>query len=390
MVGRIGGDTLKRNWTAKEYEYLTNNWGKVSLGGIAAYLNRSENAIKIKAQRLGLGAFLEAGDYITFNQLSLVMGSGTISTYKLTSWVKNRGFPVKSKKVGQNRFRVVYLEDFWKWAEENRAFVDFAKLEKNSLGKEPDWLKEQRKADIKKAMSYKMTPWTPAEDNELKRLLKTYRYTYHDLAKRLSRTCGAIQRRICDLGLKERPLKVDNMIKWTESELSQLAELIKCGMPYSLIAEELNKSDKAIRGKVYAAYKTENLDFVMKMIGSGGWGDGKPIPLVRHEIRKAETKRNIAALGGLLLLHRNNLSHGNYWQKDMCMHWHEMRGCMAKELSCDECTSFQRIRPQYCKRCGITFWKREEKEVCDRCAEMRKKQAQRKFAILHKSFEENE
>ncbi|HEX2986130.1 MAG TPA: hypothetical protein VHO71_04870 [Caproiciproducens sp.] len=371
------------NWTKEEYDYLMDNWGRVSLGGISKHLNRSENSIKVKVFRLGLGAFLDSGDYITFNQLSIALGRGTADKYMLTSWVKNRNFPVKYKTVGENRFRVVYLNDFWKWAERNRTFVDFSKLEENLLGIEPAWVKEQRKADIKKADAYKLTRWTSAEDSELKRLLKTYRYTYFDLSKKLGRTCGAIQRRICDLQLKERPVKADTAIKWTDEEFKRLADLIKSGTSYPLMAEQLGKSEKAIRGKVGWVYKTENLDAVMKMIGSGTWGDGKPVPLVKQDFRKAAVRNDLSRLARALLMHRNQLSFGGYWQKDMCAHWDDVKGCAAGESDCDSCTSYQRIKEQFCRRCGATIWDRKEKHICNRCAEMRKKQAQRKFAIMH-------
>lgn len=253
-------------WSQSEYDYLMDNWGKKSLGSIAKKLNRSSNAIKIKVDRLGLGAFLDSGDYVTFNELVQAFGRKNSSTYMATSWIKNRNFPVKYKRVGKCSFKVVYLNDFWKWAEQNRTFIDFSRFEENTLGIEPAWVREQRRADQLKNMQVKKTPWTPAEDSELKRLLKTYRYSYSELSGKLCRTCGAIQRRICDLKLKERPIKVDNHIKWTQLESDLLDRLIRNGTPYPLMAERLGKSEKAIRGKVYVKYGSENLDKVRQRL----------------------------------------------------------------------------------------------------------------------------
>ncbi|MGX8711644.1 MAG: hypothetical protein ACQGTM_15535 [bacterium] len=253
-------------WSQDEYDYLMDNWGKTSLGGIAKNLNRSTNAVKIKVARLGLGAFLESGEYVTFNELIKSLGREKSSTYMATSWIKNRGFPIKHKRVGKCSFRVVYLNDFWKWAEQNRTFIDFSKFEENTLGIEPTWVSEQRKSDQIKKIQYKKTPWVPAEDSELKRLLKSYRYSYLDLSKKLGRTCGAIQRRIYDLKLKERPVKPDNHIKWTVAEFERLESLIKNGVPYPLIAEQIGRSEKAIRGKVYVMYGSENLDKVRESL----------------------------------------------------------------------------------------------------------------------------
>lgn len=104
-------------WTQDEEDYLEDSWGTVSLKTIARNLGRSEGAIKIKKGKLGLGAFLDGGEYITFNQLSIALGRNTADNYMLISWVKNRDFPLKYKRVNENRFRVVYLDDFWKWAQ---------------------------------------------------------------------------------------------------------------------------------------------------------------------------------------------------------------------------------------------------------------------------------
>ena len=56
-------------WTAEEQEYLRENWGRVSIPGIAKKLGRTVEAVKIRASRLKLGAVLDAGDYVTLNQL---------------------------------------------------------------------------------------------------------------------------------------------------------------------------------------------------------------------------------------------------------------------------------------------------------------------------------
>ena len=250
---QIGQNGLKRK----------QNWGTISLPKIAKNLNRSVDSILNKKQQLGLASFLDSGDYVTFNQLIQALGRPKSNTYMATSWIKNRGLPVHYKKVRNNRFKVVSIKDFWKWAEKNRTFIDFSKVPENALGKEPGWVKQQRKAEQKRAVKYRSTPWTPQEDQMLTLSLKRFCYTYAELSRMLGRTCGAISRRICDLGLKERPLKADNhATPWTQKDLSHLRQLILSGIPYPLMAEKLNRSEKAIRGKVWTIFHTENLDKV--------------------------------------------------------------------------------------------------------------------------------
>lgn len=207
-----------RRWTLEEKRYLEDNWGTVSINTIAKKLNRTRNAINTMAQRMELGPFLQSGDYISWNQLQIALGCGSGSGYKITSWVKNREFPLHTKRVGTNSFKIVYLKEFWQWAEKHMELLDFSRFEENVLGQEPEWAKEKRKRDVEKNNSYITTPWTSIEDSKLEYLTKKQKYTYRELSVIMRRTEGAIQRRLCDLGLKDRPLKADNHIRWTEQE----------------------------------------------------------------------------------------------------------------------------------------------------------------------------
>lgn len=62
-------DKAKCKWTQEEEYYLQDKWGEVSIKGIAKTLGRSENAIIVRAQRMGLGAHLHADSRVTANQL---------------------------------------------------------------------------------------------------------------------------------------------------------------------------------------------------------------------------------------------------------------------------------------------------------------------------------
>ena len=59
----------KRHWTAEEESLLAESWGVCGIPALAKKLNRSQQAIKIRASRLHLGPLLMGGDYVTLNQL---------------------------------------------------------------------------------------------------------------------------------------------------------------------------------------------------------------------------------------------------------------------------------------------------------------------------------
>ena len=148
-------------WTAEEEEYLAENWGTLAIPTLARNLGRSEDAVVIRARRLGLGPFLDSGDYVSFNQLLVaVTGGNSGYGYKIKSWVENRGFPLHYKRVGSQQWRIVYLKEYWKWAEKNRAFIDFSRMEPLALGEEPEWVAEQRREDFETFALQRKDPWT--------------------------------------------------------------------------------------------------------------------------------------------------------------------------------------------------------------------------------------
>ena len=192
---------MRRRWTEDELFYLSESWGHVSVPRIAENLGRTENAVIIKANRLNFRDFLSCGDYISFNQLVLAVLGRVSNSYQRISWFLNRGFPVRMKKVRNSSFKIVYLEEFWKWAEENRSFVDFSRFEEGLLGEEPPWVKQQRKFDIETKFLATARLWTETDDQRLLSWLEKGIYTAGELSRILARSCGAIRKRIIYLNL---------------------------------------------------------------------------------------------------------------------------------------------------------------------------------------------
>jgi transposase len=244
-------------WPKDQVEYLEERWGAVSIKAIAKYLGKSVNAVKIKADRLGLGRNLLSYDGITVNQLALAINT----SYSLVKhWIKRYGFPAKSKVFANEKpILVVRYEDFWKWAEEYKHLLNFARVEPNILGPEPEWVKEKRKADQLK-YNKGCRPWTKEDDRLLISMVKAYQYTYPEIAKALRRSEGAVKRRLQDLNIKARPVRLNNHVKYTEQEIEQLLELFRKGYSIDTIAAKLGKSALGVRGKLERmGYK--NLDW---------------------------------------------------------------------------------------------------------------------------------
>lgn len=198
----------KKQWTEKEEAYLQDKWGTVSIKGLSKALGRSENAIIVRAQRLGCGAHLAGDTRISLNQLMLAIYGKNMLGYTSDKLIRY-GLPVKWHVVKKNRFRVIDIDAFWKWAEDNKSILDFSRFEKYGLGAEPDWVDVKRKADYKKLQLHGQhnAAWTKTEDDKLRYLLSKGTYTYSDLAAELRHSEGAIKRRILDLGINKKPVR---------------------------------------------------------------------------------------------------------------------------------------------------------------------------------------
>lgn len=386
---------MRRNWTQEEVDYLRNVWGNVSVKNITKHLSRSVYSVLNKVNKLKLGTFLSCGErYVTLSYLSeAVYGNQSSGGYIKISWAQNRGLPLHTICRQKEKFEVVYIDEFWEWAYKNQSFLNFSKFEKYYLGAEPDWVDKKRRTDIRHSYKFITSPWTTVEDERLKKFLAEHKYSYRELSILLNRTEGAIQRRILDIDIKERPVKANNHIKWTAEEFKKLGEMIKSGYKYEEMSDVLCKSVKAIRGRVFDYYLTEKLDKVRAIIGDGNFGDNAAPKQLKHKNllsaeEKSEVKELMSRFIACLSADLDEIKKFNvYFQKDMCQNWDKYRGCKAKENGCDECISFVRLKPQFCKRCGKDFIEHGEHLYCQNCREARLKQAQRKYAILNQKGE---
>lgn len=276
---------------------LCEMWGHYSIDSIARKLGRSVAALRVRVNKLGLPPFLQCGEYITLNQLMLHVKGTNEWKYQVKSWVESRGMPVHKKaRSSRCSVKVVYMHEFWKWAEKNRAFIDFSKLEPGVLGKEPEWLQEQRKKDQLMKIRVRNDDWTKLEDERLIHLLKEHKYTCLEMSKLMNRTAGAIEHRCRRLNLMERPVPIctkEQGAIWTTEMLTILADGIRNGCSYTEIGDMIGKSEKAVRTRVYSTYYTEKLDTVRAMLRDGAWGDNRPAAIVRQAMTISEFRSGI-------------------------------------------------------------------------------------------------
>lgn len=243
---------MNRRWTPEEEEALREGWG--GYGGVrplAQKMGRSVNAIRIRAQRMGLGPWADAGEYVTLHQIVVALyGQPKGMTYE-TQRLKALGIPVKRHKVIDCRFDTVKLSDFWRWAKDHRNDLDFSRLEKHALGREPEWAKEKRRIDIlnRKHQHPKKVPWTLHEDALLRQKCMDGT-TWAELEASFQRTSAAIRRRIYDLYLPIPKRDYQPRYSWTERDMTLVADLRDAGYSIDYIARLMGRTAQSIRGKL--------------------------------------------------------------------------------------------------------------------------------------------
>ena len=262
----------QKNWTDEEKEYLAENYGKMAIPSIAGQLGRSLGAVKLMKCRLGLGAFLESGDYVSLNQVYQAIYGRPAPGYTLNLWERH-GLPMTLQRVEHCQFKVIELKHFWEWAERHKGLLSFRDFEEHALGKEPAWVGIKRRHDV--LTRAHNAPWTALEDAQLQ--IMVGRKTYPEMAEALTRTSAAIKRRIYDLCLDGRP-KRTKARRWTGEETDTLIKLYESGLSHDAIGKRLGRSGGAVRARfermVNPHYQTEYRR--QQRHGNGGMTDWAP------------------------------------------------------------------------------------------------------------------
>ena len=151
----------RRKWTKQEEEKLSRLWGTVSIEVLAKEMKRTVFSLKVKAVRIGLGSMI-SNDYekIIISDIIDVMN---VSRDRITITWKKLGLNIKKVRVSENRtYMYVILDDLWEFLEKNQSQWDSRALEPFSLGLEPDWLPLKREQDrLMPPRQYK--EWTSIE-----------------------------------------------------------------------------------------------------------------------------------------------------------------------------------------------------------------------------------
>ncbi|MEA5269382.1 hypothetical protein VB566_00240 [Clostridium perfringens] len=229
-----------RRWTKEEEEMLIARHGTFSLKSTAKKLDRTLQAVQLKLFRMGLTNNKDAFDYVIKKTLADTLGVNS----KTIEYFATQGLRIRKKITCKvKRYNFIAIADFWDWSSKNKELIDWTKLEKNALGKEPDWVdEERRKILLNKRPSKIRGKWTEKEE---KKLLSLYNSkNYKEIAVIMGRTESSIMQKIGKLNGTKRKRR-----EWTIKEIATLKELLKQGLSDIEIADKLDRRKSSITTK---------------------------------------------------------------------------------------------------------------------------------------------
>lgn len=252
-------------WTKDEVDFLDENWGNLDCDKIASKLGKTPRAICLKAWSLGFGSPMLSADGISVNHLPGLFG---ITPYKVFNiWIKKYNFPYRKKRFKSKRaVRIFRLDEFWKWAEEYKDYIDFSNLERNSLGAEPCWVNAKRRTDSLKQKSNSSKSWTTEDDDKLKYLIYKFLYSRKEIADIMGRTETAVLNRIDFLKIKGRP--VQGIKKHWSAEEEDIAISMHMNKVCAKdISEIMGKPITSVYHKIYRHFKKRRAELKTMLSG---------------------------------------------------------------------------------------------------------------------------
>lgn len=178
-----------KKWSELEINYLNEHWGKNTLSYLSIHFKRTKVAIHIKAKRMNLGAITRADEYLTANQVAVLL---RVDSHTVLRWVEKYNLKaIKKIMLFKKRLCMIKHCDLYKWLKNNQNRFDSRKIELFGLGYESLWLKVKRKRDSKLPKN-RFKKWTKFEIQKIINLSRNMNYS--EIAKKMDRSHSSIEK----------------------------------------------------------------------------------------------------------------------------------------------------------------------------------------------------
>lgn len=198
-VNRLGMQLLRdgRIWLKSDLRSFSEDWldGSISKNVLMKKYNRSWFSLRKKALELGLGSRPHNEEYLSIGEISEEMG---VSHDRISNWLK-LGLKYKRNKSGKIRY-LISQEDLLIFLEQHQSLFDASKISDYLFIDEPDWLIQKRKSDSEFYADKLRNEYTNEEDKLIVSMFKQGR-SNSEIARSLKRTESAIAGHLRVLGL---------------------------------------------------------------------------------------------------------------------------------------------------------------------------------------------
>jgi len=191
-----------RMWTKEDKEYLDEKWGINSIPYLAKKLNRTWIAVNLKAKRMGLGPSTRADEYITANQVALLL---KVDRHAVTRWIIDHDLKAtKRVTLFKKKCWMIRHCNLCKWSKNNQDKFDSRRIEIFALGYEPLWLQEKRKRD-RELPKNSFKKWTAFDVQKI--IIYSKDMTYKRIAEIMGRSYDSIERKMGRLSYQSNLLE---------------------------------------------------------------------------------------------------------------------------------------------------------------------------------------
>lgn len=230
----------RKVWTLEEEKYLKDNWGTVTIETLSSKMHRSIFSLKVRAVRLGLGSMICSNqEDLSINDV--VNTLGVTRDVVVKNWGK-KGLNIKHKEITKNKsYMIVNLEDLIIFLKNNQNLWDSRNVGPYELGEESDWLLEKRSKDraLNPRYYHRFTEY------EKKQIITLFKFgkSYEEIAVLLNRSEGSIAMFLRNNGYSYMMPRF-----WKGSEIKYLRENYGV-LDNDEISKYLNRSVKAVAAK---------------------------------------------------------------------------------------------------------------------------------------------
>jgi DNA-binding CsgD family transcriptional regulator len=194
-----------KNWSEDEIEYLMDKWGNMTITNISRKLDRSENAVLLKAHKLGLkNQVIANGTYLRPKDIADILNIEIRNVYY---WLDHGYIDYKKLKIRSMKKYQIGIDSFkdfldkhqnlWNSKRADMTLIKSCFINCSTTGNYilPKWMEEKISGDAMVIKMKEYKNWTTKEEEKLSSLLEQGKNN-KEIARILNRSIYSVQGKV--------------------------------------------------------------------------------------------------------------------------------------------------------------------------------------------------